>query len=625
MTEAPDRSTGRLVSVDALRGLAAVAVMLFHYTTRYDELFIHREAISFSVAWGYLGVNLFFMISGFVIFMTLDRTRRPSDFVVSRFSRLFPAYWIAVALTYVIVSAVGLPGKSVSTFEFGLNFLMFHSLFGVPSVDGVYWTLEVELLFYLMMLLLWTSGALRRPRLVIAAWLAVSSARVWLPALLGVEIPYVVTQFLILRHIPYFAAGMTTYLMFKLGLSRDPRDWALLAAVVGTIGVSESPEHVVWAMCFIALLVVAVFARPRALTLWPLVWLGAISYPLYLIHENVGWALMLVGQQAGIPPIVSVFGVIAIALGLAAFIHYAVEMPAMRRIRDWYRRRLEQGSHGETFDKRRWLAGLLAVLLAVLAVNRIAVARMRSVAKVDYSPPPIAAPRTPAQPCVSPELGRPVVLLVLGQSNAANHGLAGSEATNASVFFDSKCYKLSNPVAGGTGSLGSPWPRLAELLEQKGRRNVVFAVHAIDATSVSQWGVDGWVSGQLEEKVRQLQRADLSPSVVLWQQGEADARKGTSAEKYIDDFSKLVQRLRKAGVQAPILIARSSECRGRNFGTINRVQFKIPALMSGVFRGPDLDSIGVYARYDGCHFGPEGIEQVAQLWANALDPVLARQ
>ena len=80
------QSSERLESVDALRGIAAVAVVLFHFTTRYDQLFIHREPLGFSVPWGHLGVNLFFMISGFVIFMTLDKTRRPADFVVSRFS-----------------------------------------------------------------------------------------------------------------------------------------------------------------------------------------------------------------------------------------------------------------------------------------------------------------------------------------------------------------------------------------------------------------------------------------------------------------------------------------------------------------------------------------------------------
>jgi peptidoglycan/LPS O-acetylase OafA/YrhL len=59
-----------------------------------------------SVPWGYLGVNLFFVISGFVIFMTLDRTLVPLDFVISRTSRLFPAYWAAIIITMVITHSL---------------------------------------------------------------------------------------------------------------------------------------------------------------------------------------------------------------------------------------------------------------------------------------------------------------------------------------------------------------------------------------------------------------------------------------------------------------------------------------------------------------------------------------
>jgi len=68
------RAIQRLAEVDALRGLAALSVMAFHYTTKYDELFQFSGTVPFNVPWGYLGVNLFFVISGFVIFMTLERT-----------------------------------------------------------------------------------------------------------------------------------------------------------------------------------------------------------------------------------------------------------------------------------------------------------------------------------------------------------------------------------------------------------------------------------------------------------------------------------------------------------------------------------------------------------------------
>jgi len=87
--------------------------------------------------------------------MTLDRTERPMDFVVSRFSRLFPAYWFAIFLTFVITHLLGLPGKLVGIGTAFANMIMLHGFFKVPHVDGVYWTLEVELQFYCGMFLLY--------------------------------------------------------------------------------------------------------------------------------------------------------------------------------------------------------------------------------------------------------------------------------------------------------------------------------------------------------------------------------------------------------------------------------------------------------------------------------------
>jgi peptidoglycan/LPS O-acetylase OafA/YrhL len=150
----------RLHGVDALRGVAALMVMLFHFTTRYDQKFTHIAEPLFAVPWGYLGVNLFFMVSGFVIFMTLDRVSRPMDFLVSRFSRLYPAYWAAASLTFATLCLFPEIGKSISLRNALGNGLMFEGLFGIPPIDGVYWTLEVELLFYWSMFLLWVSVGL---------------------------------------------------------------------------------------------------------------------------------------------------------------------------------------------------------------------------------------------------------------------------------------------------------------------------------------------------------------------------------------------------------------------------------------------------------------------------------
>ena len=90
----------RITELDALRGFAAACVVIYHFTHRYNDMFQHSFHVPHWLHYGNLGVQLFFIISGFVIFLTLNRTQKATDFIVSRLSRLYPAYWVAIALTF---------------------------------------------------------------------------------------------------------------------------------------------------------------------------------------------------------------------------------------------------------------------------------------------------------------------------------------------------------------------------------------------------------------------------------------------------------------------------------------------------------------------------------------------
>src|SRR3954471_5447882 len=101
-------AAARLVELDALRGVAVLLVVAFHYTARFAEAYPAAGAGAPDFSFGAYGVHLFFIISGFVIIMTVDRSERAADFVVARFSRLFPAYWTAILITSAVL---WLPGR----------------------------------------------------------------------------------------------------------------------------------------------------------------------------------------------------------------------------------------------------------------------------------------------------------------------------------------------------------------------------------------------------------------------------------------------------------------------------------------------------------------------------------
>lgn len=314
-----------------------MAVVLFHATTRYNELFAPAVPAAWALPQGHHGVNLFFIISGFVIFMTLERTQRPMDFVVSRFSRLFPAYWCAIVITFAVTHALALPIKTVSAAQAAGNFLMLHGYLGIPHVDGVYWTLEVELMFYIGMFIMFRSGRMHHLVPVLMALLALRIAYAALARGFGIDLPWTLSRVLILQYLPWFCLGICIHRFVGPLLAGGRRRWqALAAAAVLTLALTEGVATGVLAIALGLLVWGAAAGRLPALRHRVLVGLGAISYPLYLLHENIGWSVILRLSERGVPIDLATLAAIALALAMAALLHRVVEQPAMHAIRRWY-------------------------------------------------------------------------------------------------------------------------------------------------------------------------------------------------------------------------------------------------------------------------------------------------
>src|SRR4051794_500691 len=145
----------RLAALDALRFVAAAAVVLYHFTGRTSSVWGPEQGerlggIGRWTGYGSLGPALFFVISGFVILMTAWG-RSTAHVVASRVGRLYPAYWVAVLTTGALLLFLWPEGKHVTPHEVLVNLTMMQSAFGVDHVDGVYWTLWTELRFYLLL------------------------------------------------------------------------------------------------------------------------------------------------------------------------------------------------------------------------------------------------------------------------------------------------------------------------------------------------------------------------------------------------------------------------------------------------------------------------------------------
>jgi len=137
---------GNGLRLDALRGIAAMMVVLYHFT-------MGRHEAELGFKFGLTGVDAFFMISGFVIFMSISSVKRGIDFAINRFCRLFPTYWAAVTFTFLLLSIISV--HKIGCFEpsslltYAVNLTMFQSYLKIPDLDGPYWTLIIEVNFYL--------------------------------------------------------------------------------------------------------------------------------------------------------------------------------------------------------------------------------------------------------------------------------------------------------------------------------------------------------------------------------------------------------------------------------------------------------------------------------------------
>jgi peptidoglycan/LPS O-acetylase OafA/YrhL len=282
--------------------------------------------------YGFLGVNLFFIISGFVILMTAQHgcLRR---FLVSRVTRLYPAFWACCTLTAVVVGLADDPRFIVDFSQWLINMTMMSGFVGVSSVDGVYWSLFVELKFYLLVLVLIYFGQIGHVEKYLWLWLA-AALLLWLRPL-----PFFYTL-LIPQYAPYFIAGSAFYLVFREGWSASKLLLVILSYASSVLmvhdewtrtqayyaGVSFDFNIIAGAVTsfFIIFLLLAT-GKTRRFSHPAFVYFGALTYPLYLIHQNAGYILLNKFAGGGQPPILLLIEVIVFMMLIAYLVHRVME------------------------------------------------------------------------------------------------------------------------------------------------------------------------------------------------------------------------------------------------------------------------------------------------------------
>jgi peptidoglycan/LPS O-acetylase OafA/YrhL len=327
----------RLQFLDAARGIAAFAVMVQHsfetVTPSYLPWSVHH------VNFGAFGVVMFFLVSGFIIPVSIDRSKKLTLFWESRFFRLYPMYWVSLIATLGLgyFKLFPLVAKFFShpiTMSL-VNFTMFQTFLHVPDALGVYWTLSLELLFYIVCSFLFAAGWLRRSFLW--AWTAVGA----------MAISALIAGLIFHRSLPAGRLGLLvtafvgTAIFTTYSAQTKKRDlYVLLAGLLLSLligfwfrfqiypsateleswnmaGVSAS-----WGLAYVVFGVLLML-RNRHFPRW-ILWIGRISYSLYLVH-----GLVLFLLPTSLNPVVFVVAVSGLSIAISAFTYEFVEKPAI--------------------------------------------------------------------------------------------------------------------------------------------------------------------------------------------------------------------------------------------------------------------------------------------------------
>ena len=339
MSETPQKKSTRIVELDCLRALAAINLLLFHFTYVYQVKYGFIDPLGFMWPYGKYGVQLFFMLSGFVNAMTLLRKRDPKKFLVGRVIRICPSYWTAIAMNLVLLTMVPLTAISFDGPQLMANLTIMPNLFGYECVEPVTWTLQIELFFYAIMIVLFVSGALRYPLTTFSILVSVSAIVCSADAFVteGTTLALalnVLKTVLILDHLPLFAIGV----FLNQIKNKDGNRWGNLAGILFSAVVFHLIDHrdhnPAVTVFFIGLLAMSAYGKLPVLRFKPLVFVSTISYSLYLLHNNFGCVLMYHANQLGLPAI----GCLILATGASVALAYAVtrwfEQPFSRWLRN---------------------------------------------------------------------------------------------------------------------------------------------------------------------------------------------------------------------------------------------------------------------------------------------------
>lgn len=321
-----DLRTEKLWLLDVIRGFSALLIVLYHYTTQYDISIGHIVPYALTVPWGCHAVYTFFLLSGFLTLYSYNEKNTALVYLKKRFLRLYPMFWVCMIVTTVYMFFL-LPDRVPLLKQFIFNITMVPSFFGFNAVDGVYWTLAKELMFYFgfAAVILFT-GVNSKKYLWLCGWLILEILCTFIPP------RWIVSVLMIPEYLFAFLAGCAVFYLNHSCSSKER--YLLVVYILICILLCAKMHSMDIVLVFVVSLCVLVIGSQENLNskfscvkslFSPVLFLSEISYVLYLTHQFIGFGLIHKMEMNGFTAEAWVLLPIAHAVLLATFLHYKVE------------------------------------------------------------------------------------------------------------------------------------------------------------------------------------------------------------------------------------------------------------------------------------------------------------
>ena len=330
--------------LNVIRGFSAILIVLYHYTTQYNISIGHLKPYPVMIPWGCHAVYTFFILSGFLTMYSSYHKRDASKtFLVKRVIRLYPIFWICVLVTTLYMMLI-MPERVRTLQQIILNFTMVPALFRSEAVDGVYWTLSKELMFYVIYALAIKWGNIFKSKAWLWLWLAIG--------ILGsfyccgsIDFPaQSLVSFLFIPEYAFsFLAGCGIFYFYHEENNVQRIKMIIFVLIcIGYCAVLKTTEVTIFFI--IMILLVGACANKHINekldflknVFLPILFVSEISYPLYLTHQFIGFGIIRILESSDFVNEIYLCIPIIHSIVLASILHFFVEIPIGKKCNSFF-------------------------------------------------------------------------------------------------------------------------------------------------------------------------------------------------------------------------------------------------------------------------------------------------